>query len=184
MHSRSPGGIQEVLHLQKSGNRPEKSGKSTSEVPWSQEVRDEPRSPGGAAKSGVTATLRIVDAACYIYRAVEHMSRHDALGEFEHAVLAAVAHLDEAAYGVTIRREIESRTRRHVSIGALYTALDRLERKGYVTSTMSDPTPRRGGRSKRHFRLTSTGSGALQDSRDFLQRMWAGLALTTKRGRA
>ena len=111
------------------------------------------------------------------------MARHDALGEFEHAVLAAVAHLDETAYGVTIRREIESRTRRHVSIGALYTALDRLERKGYVTSTMSDPTPRRGGRSKRHFRLTSTGSGALQDSRDFLQRMWAGLALTTKRGR-
>jgi len=112
------------------------------------------------------------------------MKRPDALGEFEHAVLAAVAHLDEAAYGVTVRREIESRTRRHVSIGALYTALDRLERKGYVTSTMSDPTPRRGGRSKRHFRITSTGSGALRAARAFLERMWAGLNLEPRRSRA
>ncbi len=112
------------------------------------------------------------------------MTRHDALGEFEHAVLAAVAHLDDEAYGVTVRREIESRTGRHVSIGALYTALDRLERKGYVTSTMSEPTPRRGGRSKRHFRITSTGSAALRESRDFLQRMWSGLALAPRRSRA
>ena len=83
--------------------------------------------------------------------------RHDSLGEFEQAVLLAVAHLDDDAYGVTIRREIESRTRRTVAVGALYTALDRLERKGLVTSTMSDPTPERGGRSKRHFTITSAG---------------------------
>ena len=112
------------------------------------------------------------------------MRRHDALGEFEHAVLAAVAHLDADAYGVTIRREIEKRTRRDIAVGALYTALERLEEKGYVTSTMSDPTPRRGGRAKRHFRLTSTGSGALRQSREFLERMWAGLELTPKRSPA
>lgn len=112
------------------------------------------------------------------------MRRHDALGEFEQAVLLAVAHLDEEAYGVTIRREIESRTHRTIAIGALYTALDRIERKGYVTSTMSDPTPRRGGRSKRHFRITPAGRGALRQSREFLTRMWAGLELAPRRGRS
>src|SRR5262245_31143388 len=93
---------------------------------------------------------------------------HGPLGEFEQAVLLAVAHLGDEAYGVTVRREIQSRTTRIVAIGALYTALDRLEKKGYVTSTMSDPTPQRGGRSKRHFRITSSGQGALRESREFL----------------
>jgi PadR family transcriptional regulator PadR len=74
------------------------------------------------------------------------MRRYDSLGEFDHAVLSAVAHLEEDAYGVTIRREIESRTRRTIAVGALHTALDRLERKGYLTSTMSEPIARRGGR--------------------------------------
>ena len=83
------------------------------------------------------------------------------LGEFEHAVLVAIVHLDDNAYGVTIRREIESRTGRTVSVGALYTGLDRLERKGYVTSKMSAPTAERGGRSKRHFRITRAGGSAL-----------------------
>jgi PadR family transcriptional regulator, regulatory protein PadR len=111
------------------------------------------------------------------------MKRTAALGEFEHAVLAAIAHLDDDAYGVTIRQEIEKRTRRDIAIGALYTALDRLEQKGYVSSTMSDPTPRRGGRAKRHFKLTSSGSGALKQSREFLERMWAGLAVAPQRSR-
>ena len=103
------------------------------------------------------------------------MRRYDSLGEFEHAVLSAVAHLDDDAYGVMIRREIESRTRRTISVGALYTALERLENKGYLTSTMSEPTARRGGRAKRHFRMTSAGRGALRQSREFLAQMWAGL---------
>ena len=110
--------------------------------------------------------------------------RHESLGEFEQAVLLAIAHLEEQAYGVTIRREIESRTRRTVAIGALYTALDRLERKGYVSSSMSDPTPQRGGRAKRHFRITPTGSDALRKSRKFLDQMWAGLSLEPGRSRA
>ena len=103
------------------------------------------------------------------------MARVDTLGEFEQAVLLAIAHLDSDAYGVTIRREIETRTRRTASVGALYTALERLERKGHVRSTMSDPTPTRGGRSKRHFRLTPSGREALRQSREFLAKMWAGL---------
>ena len=99
----------------------------------------------------------------------------DTLGEFEQAVLLAIAHLGDGAYGVPIRQEIESRVERHVSVGALYTALDRLERKGFVRSFASDPSPHRGGRSKRHVRLTATGIAALRRSRDVMERMWAGL---------
>jgi len=119
-----------------------------------------------------------------MFCSAEHMTSFGALGEFEHAVLAAIAHLDDEAYGVTVRREIERRTGRQVAVGALYTAVDRLERKGYVTSAMSDPTPRRGGRAKRHFKITTAGSGALKQSREFLQKMWTGLSLEPKRGRS
>jgi DNA-binding PadR family transcriptional regulator len=110
--------------------------------------------------------------------------QHGALGEFEQAVLLAIIHLDDDAYGVTIRREIERRTRRHVAVGALYTALDRLEEKEYVTSTLSEPTAKRGGRAKKHFQVTNAGLGALKQSRTFLDRMWAGLRLGDDRGRA
>ena len=103
------------------------------------------------------------------------MRRHDALGEFEQAVLLAIEHLDDDAYGVMIRREIEVRTKRTIAVGALYTALDRLERKGYVKSMMSAPTARRGGRGKKHFKVTAAGHGALRQSAEFLARMWAGL---------
>lgn len=101
--------------------------------------------------------------------------RRDALGEFEQAVLLAIVHLEDNAYGVMIRREIEKRTKRQVAVGALYTALDRLERKGYVKSMMSEPTAKRGGRAKRHFRITPAGHGALRQSAEFLAKMWAGL---------
>jgi PadR family transcriptional regulator, regulatory protein PadR len=103
------------------------------------------------------------------------MKRYDALGEFEQSVLLAIAHLGTDAYGVTVRREIERRTQRAVAVGALYTALDRLERKGYVSSSMSDPTPERGGRSKRHFQLRAAGAHALRQARERMNRMWEGL---------
>ena len=103
------------------------------------------------------------------------MGRPDTLGEFEQAVLLAVVHLEDNAYGVTIRREIEARTGRSIAVGALYTALDRLERKGHVRSAASHPTPQRGGRSKRHVTLLPAGAAALERSHDMMQRMWAGL---------
>jgi PadR family transcriptional regulator PadR len=111
------------------------------------------------------------------------MKRTDALGEFEQSVLLAIVHLDEDAYGVTIRREIEQRTARRIAVGALYTALDRLERKGFVTSTMSTPTPERGGRSKRHFKIKTAGARALRQSREVLSSMWAGLQPDLRRSR-
>ncbi|HYT74848.1 MAG TPA: helix-turn-helix transcriptional regulator [Vicinamibacterales bacterium] len=101
---------------------------------------------------------------------------HDTLGEFEQLLLLAIVHLGDSAYGVTIRQEIEARTGRDVAIGALYTSLHRLERKGFVRSTMSDPTSERGGRSKRHFRIRAGGAAALRHSRERLARMWEGLA--------
>ena len=105
------------------------------------------------------------------------MPKQDALGEFEQTVLLAVAHQRDHAYGVTIRAEIARRTGRDVAVGALYTALDRLERKGLVASSMSDPTPERGGRSRRYYTLRSAGVAALRQSRERLDRMWAGLEL-------
>lgn len=99
----------------------------------------------------------------------------DSLGEFEQSVLLAIVHMRDDAYGVTIRREIEARTGRSVAVGALYTALDRLERKGHVRSAASDPTPQRGGRSKRHYVLQASGIAALKRSHALMQRMWAGL---------
>ncbi len=112
------------------------------------------------------------------------MKRSDALGEFEQSVLLAIVHLDEDAYGVTIRREIEKRIRRHIAVGALYTAPARLERKRYVTSAMSEPTPERGGRAKRHFTIKSAGARALRQSREALSRMWAGLEPDLSRSRS
>jgi PadR family transcriptional regulator PadR len=111
------------------------------------------------------------------------MRRVEALGEFEQLVLLAIVRLAANAYGSTIREEIEDRTGRSVAIGALYTALDRLERKGYVSSTMSDPTPQRGGRAKRYFRLRPAGVAALRRSREVLSRMWSGIAIDGLDGR-
>ncbi len=108
----------------------------------------------------------------------------DTLGEFEQSVLLAIVHLGEDAYGVTIRREIETRTGRRIAVGALYTALDRLERKAFVSSRMSAPTAERGGRSKRHFTIRTSGMRALRRSRDTLARMWAGLRPDLSRGRS
>jgi PadR family transcriptional regulator PadR len=105
------------------------------------------------------------------------MSNREYLGEFEHIVMLALLRLGDKAYGVTVRREIERRIGREVSIGAIYATLDRLEAKGYVKSRLGDPTPERGGRSKRFFRISGKGMAAVSRSHHALQRMTAGLDL-------
>jgi PadR family transcriptional regulator PadR len=105
------------------------------------------------------------------------MARTDALGEFEQMVLLAIVRLGADAYGSTIREDIEERTGRSIAIGALYTALDRLERKAYVSGALSDPTPQRGGRAKRYFQLRPAGAAALRRSREALTKMWAGIEI-------
>jgi PadR family transcriptional regulator, regulatory protein PadR len=110
------------------------------------------------------------------------MARREHLGEFEQIVLLAVLRLGEDAYGVPIRAEIERRTGRSLTVGALYRTLDRLENKGYATSWFSDPTPERGGRSKRYFSVRPLGLRTLRASRDALSAMWEGLEPQGTRG--
>lgn len=105
------------------------------------------------------------------------MAGRDYLGEFEHIVILALLRLESRAYGVTVRQEIEVRTEREVSIGAVYATLDRLETKGYVQSHCGDPTPERGGRSKRFFRVTGEGMAAVSRTHRALQSMTNGLDL-------
>ncbi len=105
------------------------------------------------------------------------MSGRDYLGEFEHIVILALLRLADRAYGVTVRQEIEARTRREVSIGAIYATLDRLEAKGYVKSVLGEPTPERGGRSKRFFKVTAKGMLAVNRTHRAIQNMVQGLDL-------
>lgn len=98
-------------------------------------------------------------------------------GEFEQLVLLAVIRLGDEAYGTTIRREIEGRTDRRVTVGALYTALDRLERKGFLRARLGDPTPQRGGRAKRFYRVSIAGRAELARARIALASMWDGVEL-------
>ena len=98
------------------------------------------------------------------------MGKNKDLGEFEIVVLATLVRLGEDAYGMTIRRNIEERSGRSVSIGSLYATLRRLEAKGYVSTVLGEPTQERGGRAKRYFRLEAAGAEALIRSRElFLQ---------------
>jgi PadR family transcriptional regulator PadR len=105
------------------------------------------------------------------------MSSRDYLGEFEHIVILALLRLADRAYGVTVRQEIEARTGREVSIGAIYATLGRLETKGYVESQVGEPTPERGGRSKRFFHVTAKGMSAVNRTHRAVQRMTQGLGL-------
>jgi DNA-binding PadR family transcriptional regulator len=86
--------------------------------------------------------------------------------------LLAVLRLGEDAYGVVIAREIEARAGRTVVLGALYAALERLERNGLLASTLGAPTPERGGRAKRFFRVTARGLRAVKDTQRALVALW------------
>jgi len=103
-----------------------------------------------------------------------------ALGEFELLVLLAVLRGDGDAYGATILQDLQQRTGRAVSRGALYVTLERLEAKGYVSSRTGDPTPARGGRPRRYYTVRSTGLALLRQSLDALRQMSEGLALKLK----
>ncbi|MGC3944650.1 MAG: helix-turn-helix transcriptional regulator [Chryseolinea sp.] len=94
------------------------------------------------------------------------------LGEFEEIVLLTIAILNNTAYSVTIKDEIESRLSRTVSLGALHTALKRMEEKGYLKSYEGDATDERAGRPKRYFEITAMGKKALQYARDTRDQLW------------
>lgn len=94
------------------------------------------------------------------------------LGEFEEIVLLSVAILASDAYGNSIKDELKKRLGRNPSIGALHSALNRLEEKGFLESSEGETTPERGGRRKRYYRVTKTGVRALQQSKDLRDNMW------------
>jgi DNA-binding PadR family transcriptional regulator len=99
------------------------------------------------------------------------------MGEFEQLVLLAVLRLDNRAYGMEIREEIEARTGREVSYGAVYTTLDRLAGKDLVTFEMGESTPERGGRARKYFRVEPAGRAALAATRRALSEMWEGVSV-------
>ncbi len=99
------------------------------------------------------------------------MGKHH-LGEFEELVLLTVAVLYGEAYGVSILNEMENRLKRGISIGSLRTVLNRLEKKGYLTSKFGESTAMRGGKRKRYFLVTKYGQKALQETREQRQQLW------------
>ena len=104
---------------------------------------------------------------------VGQMVRPDSLGQFEQLVMTAILTLRDDAYGVTIHSKVEELARpKAVSLGAIYVTLDRLEDKGLVSSWLTDPTPERGGRAKRCYRLEALGERVLQESAVTAKRIW------------
>jgi DNA-binding PadR family transcriptional regulator len=95
------------------------------------------------------------------------------LAEFELFVMSAADWLGDAAYGMSICREIKRRAGRRVAIGAVYATLARLGDKGLITTTVSDPLPFQGGRARKHVRLTPAGKRALKESMAMMERLIA-----------
>jgi len=98
-----------------------------------------------------------------------------AIGELETLILLAALRLGDDAYGVSVRDEIAARTGRRLTRGAIYTALRRLEDKGFVSATLGESTPARGGRAKRFLSLTDAGLAELRSATRDLDRMRVGL---------
>ena len=103
------------------------------------------------------------------------MGKGNFIGEFEQMVMLGIVRLGDNAYGVTVHREIEQITGRSVRRGAIYVALERLERKGLTISHFGDPTAERGGRSKRIYSVSEAGRLALRTSRNALLLLWDGI---------
>jgi DNA-binding PadR family transcriptional regulator len=103
------------------------------------------------------------------------------LGEFEYLLITVAAGLGENAYGAAIREEIESTTERKCSMGALYTTIDRLEKKGLLKTWMGEATPQRGGRAKRMVHVTAQGVRAAKEFYDSVMRVSRGASWAQNR---
>ena len=114
------------------------------------------------------------------------MPKSESCGQFEQLVLTAIVTLNDRAYGIPIHRKVQQLTTpKNVTLGAVYVTLDRLEDKGFVSSWLSEPTPERGGRSKRYYRVEAVGERALRESTATARRIWDALseAMVGRRGR-
>ncbi len=97
------------------------------------------------------------------------------LGEFEEIVMLTVGVLYDEAYGVSIKKEIETRLSRKVSVGALQTALRRLEEKGYLKSREGEATEERAGRPKKYFQITAYGKKAMEYTKNTRDELWGAI---------
>jgi PadR family transcriptional regulator, regulatory protein PadR len=120
----------------------------------------------------------LIDSLRQYYYNVVIMKTDRTLGGFESMLMLTVLRLGEQAYGVTIRRELLTKAKKDVAIGAIYTALERLERKRFVESWLGEPTSARGGRAKRYYRLTARGSKVLNETQRAIQGLMVGLSLS------
>jgi PadR family transcriptional regulator PadR len=121
------------------------------------------------------AKLLRLTSRLYLFYIAKQMKRGELLGSLEHIILLALMRVDGSTHGMIVRREIEERTGRNISIGAVYATLERLEAKGYVSSLTGEPTPERGGRAKRLFRVEAAGKRALLISEQTIRSMSTGL---------
>jgi PadR family transcriptional regulator len=121
----------------------------------------------------------VISPLCHdsFFAILEQMAQRSYLGEMEMIVLLAVVRLGDAAYGVPISKELLLIAKRELSLGSIYAALERLEGKGFVSSSLGAPTPERGGRAKRYFRATSRGLRALRMTRSALTNLWKDIPL-------
>lgn len=104
-------------------------------------------------------------------------SQNNSLGELEHIVLLTLVRLGDEAYGMLVRSTIHELIGRDISIGAIYTTLERLQDKGYVSSRVGEATAKRGGRAKKYFKVTAKGSKALREVRSNLEVLWQGIQI-------
>src|SRR5687767_205300 len=122
---------------------------------------------------GAQAPLRLSHLrGAHIFAILDQMRKRDYLGNFELMVMLALMRLGGDAYGVPISREIEEQSGREVAFGSVYAALERLEKKGLVTSSMGEATPERGGRAKKYFHPTAKGFREVRDTQRTLIRLW------------
>ena len=100
------------------------------------------------------------------------------MGEFEEIVILTIGILNNEAYSVSIKDEIESRLSRPVSLGALHTALKRLEQKGFVRSHTGESTEERAGRPRQYFEITALGKKAMQHAKETRDELWKAIPKT------
>jgi PadR family transcriptional regulator, regulatory protein PadR len=103
------------------------------------------------------------------------MANPNAISNFELMVLLALIRLGDEAYGVPISQKIEEHSGHDVALGSIYAALDRLQARGFVSSSVGDPTPERGGRAKKYFKITGRGTKVVQETQRTLISLWKGL---------
>jgi PadR family transcriptional regulator len=110
------------------------------------------------------------------------MANPDSISNFELMALLALIRLGDDAYGVPICREIEEHSGHNVAVGSVYAALERLQSRKLVVSSLGEPTAERGGRAKRYFRITSKGLRTVQATQQTLMRLWKGIPKLDPRG--